>query len=59
MIDQIARDAPAKINDLCQKWRLPKEVGADIARLGLYDIVLFVGKVVQEPFGGMYAEKAL
>lgn len=35
---------------MAQRWRLPKEVARDIARLGLYDIVLYVGKLLHFGF---------
>lgn len=38
----IASQAGAKVNQLCQQWRLPQEVGRDLARLGLYDIILYI-----------------
>lgn len=43
-LDRIAHQAPAKVEEICQKWRLPKEVGRDVARLGLYDIILYIGQ---------------
>lgn len=45
LLDQIAAQAPAKVDAICQKWRLPLEVGRDIVELGLYDIILYIGIV--------------
>ncbi|KAB8343184.1 hypothetical protein FH972_022774 [Carpinus fangiana] len=42
MTTAIAQQAPGRVNELCQKWRLPQEVGRDLARLGLYDIIIYV-----------------
>jgi hypothetical protein len=44
MLDQVASKAPSRVNQLCEKWRVPKEVGQDIVKLGLYDIVIYVGE---------------
>ncbi|OCK81848.1 hypothetical protein K432DRAFT_380906 [Lepidopterella palustris CBS 459.81] len=41
-LDQIASRAPAQVAQLCHKWRVGKEVGNDIVKLGLYDIVLYI-----------------
>jgi len=42
MIDDIARKASFKVADICNQWRIPQEVGRDLARLGLYDVILFI-----------------
>jgi len=42
IIDDIARKASFKVADICNQWRIPQEVGRDLVRLGLYDIVLFI-----------------
>lgn len=42
VIQKVAQDAAQKIPQLCQAWKLQPEIGRDMARLGLYDIVLFV-----------------
>ena len=41
-LDIIASKASAKVNQICQQWKIPTEVGRDLARLGLYDIILYV-----------------
>lgn len=43
LLDQIAQAAPAKVDQLCQQWRVPREVGQDIVKLALFDIILFIG----------------
>jgi hypothetical protein len=30
------------VDILCQQWRIPKEVGSDIVKLALYDVVLYI-----------------
>ncbi|KAF2104831.1 hypothetical protein NA57DRAFT_71036 [Rhizodiscina lignyota] len=42
LLDQIASTAGPKIDQICQKWRMPKEVGNDVLQLGLYDIILYI-----------------
>ena len=41
-LDEIASKAPAQVDQLCQRWRVPKEVGQDIVKLGVYDIIIYV-----------------
>jgi hypothetical protein len=43
VLDQICQGAPAKVEQLCQQWRVPREVGQDIVKLALFDIILFIG----------------
>ena len=38
-----ANKAAAEVDQLCQKWRLPREIGQDIVKLALYDIILYIG----------------
>ncbi|KAI9780091.1 MAG: hypothetical protein M1835_004557 [Candelina submexicana] len=42
MLDQIANSVGNKVDQLCQKWRVPPEVGQDIVKLALFDIVLYI-----------------
>lgn len=42
-LDQICQMAPAKIDQLCQAWKVPREVGQDIVKLALFDIIIYVG----------------
>ncbi|KAH7384387.1 putative RfeF [Phaeosphaeria sp. MPI-PUGE-AT-0046c] len=42
ILDQIAQQAPAKINQIIQRWRVQKEIANDIVKLALYDIVLYI-----------------
>lgn len=41
-LQQIAGIAASKIEPLCQQWKLPREIGYDLIKLALYDIVLYV-----------------
>ncbi|KAI4716157.1 hypothetical protein E4T48_07643 [Aureobasidium sp. EXF-10727] len=42
MIDQIANKASMQVDRLCQQWRINKEIGNDIVKLALYDVVLYI-----------------
>lgn len=44
LLDHIASQAPAKVDQLCTKWGVPREVGQDISKLGLFDIILYIGE---------------
>ena len=41
-LDRIASRVTTQVDELCAKWRVPREVGQDIVKLALFDIVLFV-----------------
>lgn len=43
-INQIANVAGPKVDAICQRWRLPREVGQEIIELAFYDIILLVTK---------------
>ena len=43
-LDRIAALAPAKVDQLCSQWQIPMEVGRDLVKLALFDIVLYIGK---------------
>lgn len=38
ILDQIAQQASAEINQTIQRWRIQKEIANDIVKLALYDI---------------------
>jgi hypothetical protein len=42
ILDQLANKASAQIANLCQRWKISQEIGNDLVKLGLYDIVIFV-----------------
>ena len=41
-LDQLAARAASKIDQLCARWRIPQAVGQDLAKLALYDLVLYI-----------------
>ncbi|MCJ1377011.1 hypothetical protein MMC17_000101 [Xylographa soralifera] len=41
-IDMYANKATTQVESLCQKWRVPREVGQDVVKLALYDMIIFV-----------------
>jgi hypothetical protein len=52
IVEQVAGIAPQKIDQLCKTWNIPVEMGADIAKLALFDITLFVGTSALDYFTG-------
>ncbi|PGH05252.1 hypothetical protein AJ79_06863 [Helicocarpus griseus UAMH5409] len=42
LIDQIASKVTNQIDQICASWHLPREVGVDILKLALFDIILFI-----------------
>ena len=42
--------AQEKVDQVCSRWRVPKEVGQDLVKLSLFDIILFIGKTSSEIF---------
>jgi hypothetical protein len=42
ILNQICQAAPGKVDQLCSAWRVPREVGQDIVKLALFDIILYV-----------------
>merc|ERR1712072_897033 len=42
VLDQIANKAAQQVPGLCQRWRIPMEIGNDLVKLGLYDIVIYI-----------------
>jgi hypothetical protein len=41
-LDQAARVAATHIAQVCARWRLPLEIGQDLAKLALFDVVLYI-----------------
>ena len=50
LLDRIAQVAPQKVDQLCQRWRVAREIGQDVVKLGLYDIILYIGMLLVLPF---------
>jgi hypothetical protein len=44
VLDQIASTVTDQVDRLCSAWRVPREVGQDIVKLALFDIILYIGK---------------
>jgi len=44
-LDQLANKAAAQVGGLCQRWKVPQEIGNDLVKLGLYDIVIYIGRL--------------
>ncbi|KAG2415030.1 hypothetical protein HFD88_006220 [Aspergillus terreus] len=42
LVQNLANEAPAKINKLCHEWNVPQEVATDIIKLSLFDVVIYV-----------------
>lgn len=40
-LSRISSTVEPKIIDACKQWRIPREIGDDLARLALYDIVIY------------------
>ena len=43
-LDRYAALAPAKVDQMCNQWQIPMEVGRDLVKLALFDIILYIGK---------------
>lgn len=43
-LDRYAARGAAQVNELCRRWKVPLEVGRDVIKLALFDIILFIGK---------------
>ncbi|QDS77455.1 hypothetical protein FKW77_006918 [Venturia effusa] len=41
-LDQLAQKAAQAIGPLCQRWNIQPEIGNDLVKLGLYDIVIYI-----------------
>ena len=46
VLDRIAQKAAAQIPGLAQRWRIEMEIAQELVQLGLYDIVIFIGKSI-------------
>ncbi|KAL9105768.1 MAG: hypothetical protein Q9227_009116 [Pyrenula ochraceoflavens] len=41
-LDQIAQRASQQVQTLCANWRINREIGQDIVKLALYDVILYI-----------------
>lgn len=42
-LDQIAKSVGNQVDQICAAWRLPREIGIDLVKLALFDIILYIG----------------
>jgi hypothetical protein len=42
-LDVLGNKAAQQLPALAQRWRIPMEIANDLVKLGLYDVVLFIG----------------
>ncbi|KAL1953097.1 hypothetical protein VTO42DRAFT_3598 [Malbranchea cinnamomea] len=42
VVDQIVSRITNEVDQLCTTWRVPREVGQDIVKLALFDIILYI-----------------
>ena len=45
-LDNYARRAPAQVDELCARWHVPREIAQDVAKLALFDIILYLGEAL-------------
>ena len=45
-LDKYAALAPAKVQQYCNRYKIPIEVGRDLVKLALFDIILYIGEFV-------------
>lgn len=43
-LDQIAGRITNQVDQICSAWRVPREVGMDLVKLALFDVILYIGK---------------
>ena len=53
-LDLFAGRAAQQVDQLCQLWRIPREVGQDIVKLALFDIVIYIGMPIS--YLGIYID---
>lgn len=54
-LDRYAMVAATKIDQLCARWHIQREVGQDLVKLALFDIIFYIG----EPFHCLFPESLL
>ncbi|KAF7133710.1 hypothetical protein CNMCM5793_005064 [Aspergillus hiratsukae] len=42
VVQQLANDAPGKVDKLVREWSVPTEVAMDVMKLALFDVILYV-----------------
>jgi hypothetical protein len=51
VVDQMAQRATQQVEQLCMNWRVNREIGQDIVKLALFDIILYIGAFVRPMMG--------
>ena len=44
-LDAIAKRAAYQVDQLCAAWHIPREIGMDLVKLALFDVILFIGQL--------------
>ncbi|DAA79571.1 TPA_exp: Uncharacterized protein A8136_0344 [Trichophyton benhamiae CBS 112371] len=42
ILDQIVSKISGQVDQLCATWRVPREVGQDVVKLALFDVILYI-----------------
>ena len=42
-LDKYAQRASSQIDQICARMKVPREVGQDLVKLALFDIILYIG----------------
>lgn len=53
-LDQMAQRAASQVDQLCQTWHVNREIGQDIVKLALFDVILYIGEYLNGGYLGMY-----
>ena len=54
-LNRIASHAPALVDQVCSRWHVPREVGQDVIKLALFDIILFIGTILLQSLKSFYS----
>ena len=52
-LDQMAQRAAGQVDRLCQQWHVNREIGQDIVKLALFDIILYIGEYLHGDYFGI------
>ncbi|KAI4206099.1 MAG: hypothetical protein LQ346_001282 [Caloplaca aetnensis] len=58
-LERYAQRAASQIDQLCARWQVPREIGQDLSKLALFDIILYIdnsGSMTFEESGARVAE---
>ncbi|KAI9799855.1 MAG: hypothetical protein M1833_003777 [Piccolia ochrophora] len=45
-LDRIAGSVTYQVDELCRTWRVPREVGQDMVKLAMFDVILYIGEPI-------------